>query len=197
MDNEQDTSNNTSFLYMLFCMLFTFIFLFLIQIYKKDDVSKKNVESTAEFLITVKWPDNNVNDVDVYCEDPLGHIVHFQSKTDGFMMLEWDDLGMANDTLLLPNGDIIKSPINDEKVTIRQIIEGEYILNVHMFTKRNLKETPITVTIEKLNPYKIAFRKTVVLTHNGEETTVTRFTLDKNGELVSTNDLPKSFTRIE
>ena len=50
-----------------------------------------------EFLITVFWPDNLEDDVDIYVEDPAGNLVWFKSREPGLMHLDRDDLGKRND----------------------------------------------------------------------------------------------------
>jgi len=162
----------------------------MINIEKQD----KNSESKAEFIITIKWPNEINNDVDAYLEDPIGNLVYFRRKEDGLMHLDRDDLGFANDIIHTPTSTI-KYNENREIVSIRGIIPGEYILNIHMYAMRDKKETPIEVRIDKINPFSTIYLKETELNEQGEEQTICRFVLDERGWVKSINNLEKSFTR--
>lgn len=176
---------------MIVAMGFALLFLFayaLIQDYLKKDV---NIKLKAEFVITVTWPDNNKDDVDTYLQDPLGNLLYFQKKDIGTAHLDRDDVGMASDTIILENGVEKRYNSNREITQIRAIIPGEWILNIHMYKKNQSASTATTVEIVKLNPYKVIHFEKVVLTRDGEEETILRFTLSKDGEVISKNKLFK------
>lgn len=189
--------NNDAFLDVIMNMLLFFIFIFVILIIqvnpKKQDES---VKIKAEFIITISWPDGLADDVDTYFEDPQGRLIHYRQKANGIMHLDRDDLGNANDMIQLPNGKWIHIKTNKEIVTLRGTMKGEYTINVHMYNKSGSDPVPVTVTIEKLNDYKMVYYREVILVENGQEITVCRFTLDDKGEVVSTNELEKKFTSI-
>ena len=48
----------------------------------------------------------------------------------------------------------------------------------------------------RINPYKILFEERFTLTHRGEEVTIRRVTLDKEGEIIATNKREKSFVTL-
>ena len=101
---------------------------------------KSNVELNAEFIITMKWPKKAEDDVDLWVRDPLGNTAGFKSKDVGLMSLDRDDLGGANDTVIGADGKAIKVYNNEEHMTIRGIIPGEYIVNVHLYAKKAEKQ---------------------------------------------------------
>ncbi len=182
---------------ILFCMLFLFFIVTVLQAsVMKIESSKKNVESKAEFLITVTWPEDLPDDVDVYCEDPVGNIIYYGQKSKGLMHLDRDDLGHSNDTITMPDGTKILIKENIEIITLRGIIPGEYILNIHMFSKNIVDETTLVkIKIEKLNPYRIVLMKEIELKFGGQEETVCRFVLDENGSVTDITDLKKEFVQ--
>lgn len=59
-----------------------------------------------------------------------------------------------------------------------------------MYSKNSDLPCNVTITVEKLNPYSIIYQKELVLKDKGQEETAVRFTLDDNGDLVSTSELP-------
>ena len=136
------------------------------------------------------------DDVDLWVQDPLANIVSFRKITAGLMHLDKDDLGIVNDTIYLPNGTEQIIYLNREVITLRGWVEGEYIINTHMYSKRDSNPIKVKVEMLRLNPYKILFKENFILRKRGEEITVRRVTLDKDGYLVSTNKLQKSFINI-
>jgi len=193
--------SHISFNDLLFNTLLGFVFLFAIAVLLISPVTEKKLSPKAEFIITVTWPGESKDDVDTWLEDPLGNVLFFRQKEKGLMHLDKDDLGVSNDTVTLPNGKQITVKINQEIVTIRGFIPGEWILNVHMYRKRDTygndlyeggSTTPVEVKMVRLNPkVKIVIYETVILITNWQEETVTRFTMAGDGDILSMDDLPK------
>jgi len=88
-------------------MLLAFTALFVLafsMVNENKDRSKSNVEVKAEYIITMIWPDDMDNDIDIYVEDPLGNLCFFRRREEGLMHLDRDDLGFKNDTVETPSG---------------------------------------------------------------------------------------------
>ncbi len=190
---------NSTFLDLLFNMLLGITALFFIAFMMINPVDKKNkdIESKAEFIITVTWDSDSPDDVDTYLEDPLGNILYYQAREVGVMHLDRDDLGSRNDEVILRNGKRLYVKDNREVVTIRGIVPGEYVLNVHMYTKygnngEESKPTKVKVTVDKINPFSTISSREFFLKKSGDEKTVCRLTLNNEGEVVETNEIPKS-----
>ena len=77
--------------------------------------------------------------------------------------------------------------LNREVVTIRGIVPGEYITNVHAY--RKYKNTPVNgyVRLLKLNPYIEYITEYFTLKDAGDEVTVFRFEVDKDGYVSDIN----------
>ena len=158
---------------------------------KKDN----NVVEKGEFVIVMTWPKEMDNDVDIYVEDPEGNLVAFMRREEGLMHLDRDDLGQRNDTVQTQFGEI-EYDENREIVTLRGIIPGEYVINVHMYMKREESLlTPITIQLDKINPYSTIMIKRVTLGDSGEEKTAFRFTLNNDGDVVEINELQKTLVQ--
>ena len=182
---------NLPFLDLLFNILIGFVFLFIVSFLLINPIAKRaDIEVKAEFLITVFWPDNLEDDVDIYVEDPAGNLVWFKSREPGLMHLDRDDLGKRNDEVVTAAGTIL-FPENREIVTLRGIVPGEYVVNVHCYFKVAVDPVPVTVQIDKINPYSVVLREIVDLSNKGEEITVTRFSVNSKGEVTNVNKLPK------
>ncbi len=168
---------------LLFNMLLAFVAMFTLAFAQMN--AKKvnnNAEIKAEFMITFSWPNELDDDVDAYVEDPTGHLICFRRREDGLMHLDRDDLGHRNDTINTAFG-LVKYEGNREVITVRGCVPGEYVVNVHMYRRNGLKtDCPVTVQVDQLNPYAIVALKTVILQKDGDEKTVFRFNMQKNGE---------------
>jgi hypothetical protein len=187
---------NTAFLDILFNSLIGFVGLFFlayILVNPKSEKEKK-LDSKAEFIITISWNKDFDDDVDSYVQDPEGHLVSFKRREDGLMHLDRDDLGHRNDVIETQFGKI-KFEENQEVVTIRGIIPGEYIVNVHMYKKVAAEPTTVKIQLDKINPYSTIVQKEVNLIVTGDEKTAFRFVVDKDGFVTNINSLPKSLTK--
>jgi hypothetical protein len=184
---------NLSFLDLLFNTLLCFAALFALSFVLINPSKKQNnVKMKAEFMITVTWPSDLDDDVDMYVEDPQGNLVAFMRREEGLMHLDRDDLGHRNDTVVTEWGPI-EFKDNREIVTVRGTVPGEYVVNVHMYMKRSeAEEVSVTIQLDKINPYSTVMIKEVVLRLSGDEKTAFRFTVDKEGEVTDISNLEKS-----
>jgi hypothetical protein len=178
---------------MLFKALQVVAFLFFIALLAISPDSKDGkVDPKAEFFITMDWPDNHPDDLDLFVQDPAGNIAWYRHREAGFMVLERDDRGGANDFIVV-NGKKIPSPIREEIVTIRGIIPGEYTVNVSHFQATTGLPVPATVKVQKLNPTaQVIFDNKVFVDHTGDEKTTVRFVLDDQGKVIDVNQRQKS-----
>ena len=181
------------FAVMLFKALQVIAFLFfiaLLAIKTKDDEGK--VDPRLELLITVSWPDKHPDDIDMFVQDPLGNMVWYRRREAGFMVLDRDDRGGANDFILV-NGRKVLSPIRQETVSIRGIVAGEYTVNVYHFVAMGREPVPVSVKVEKLNPtVQVIYYDTILLERAGVERTAVRFSINDSGAIVDVNSHEKS-----
>jgi hypothetical protein len=182
---------NVAFLDLLFNTLLCFAALFTLSFVLINPTKENaNIESKAEFIITVVWPSGQDNDVDTYVEDSEGNLVCFKRREDGLIHLDRDDLGHRNDTIMTLDGPVEYNE-NREIVTIRGILPGEYVVNVHMYHMNSTDPCPVTIQLDKINPFKTVTIKKITLNVKGQEETAFRFTMDKNGDVVGLNQLKK------
>ncbi|WP_316190402.1 hypothetical protein [Bradyrhizobium sp. SZCCHNS2096] len=178
---------------MLFKALQIVAFFFFIAVLAiSPDAKDGKIDTKAEFIITLDWPDNHPDDLDLFVQDPLGNIAWYRHREAGFLTLDRDDRGGANDFILV-NGMKIPSPIREEIVTVRGIVPGEYTVNVSHF--QAVAGTPVDamVKVQKLNPTaQVIFDDKVTLDHTGDEKTALRFRLNAEGKVVDVQRRPKS-----
>ncbi len=178
---------------MLFKALQVIAFLFFIALLAVSPDSKEGkIDSKAEFIITMDWPDNHPDDLDLFVQDPAGNIAWYRHREAGFLTLDRDDRGGTNDFIIV-NGNKIASPIREEIVTVRGIVPGEYTVNVSHFQATTGQPVAANVKVQKLNPTtQVIFDNKLMLDHSGDEKTALRFRLDTEGKVIDVQQRPKS-----
>jgi hypothetical protein len=178
---------------MLFKALQVVAFFFFIALLSISPEAKEGkVDSKAEFIITMDWPDNHPDDLDLFVQDPVGNIAWYRHREAGFLNLDRDDRGGANDFIMV-NGRKIPSPIREEIVTVRGFVAGEYTVNVSHFQATTGQPVAATVKVRKLNPAaQVIFDDKVMVDHTGDEKTAVRFKLDAEGKVIDVSTRPKS-----
>ena len=189
---------------MLFNMLIAFVFCFIVALLAMNPKSTKagDIPAKAEFIITLSWPDLDPNDIDIWARNPAGELVWFRNREAGLMHLDRDDRGMSNDTINV-NGVRVVNPLNQEVVTIRGILAGEYVINAHYYeSKSDAKEAQtndpkygqpvdLTLSVVKVNPRaEVVFYGQQRLAKRGDEATLVRFTVRADGGVGGISTLP-------
>ncbi len=182
---------------MLFKALQVVAFLFFIALIAMNPETKEGkIDTKAEYIITLTWPDSHPDDIDLYAEDPLGNIVWYHEREAGFMVLDRDDRGGLNNSITV-NGRKVANPIRQETISIRGIIAGEYTVNVNYYLATQPTPVPVTVKIEKVNPHvEVVAYDTVMLDHMGQEKTAARFKIAANGDILDVSHRDKSLIQL-
>lgn len=177
---------------LLFNALLGFVVMFVLAFLLINPIARTGaVDPKAEFLITLTWPDGRPEDVDLYVEDPAANLVWFRQREAGLMHLDRDDLGQRNDFIEVA-GRRIANPLNQEIVSVRGIVPGEFVVNVHLYRDHDGAPVPATVKVEKLNPkVELVFYGSVSLREQGEERTAVRFVVGADGRVRDVNQLAK------
>ena len=180
---------------LLFNALLGFTFLFMVALVLVNPVTKLGkVNLKAEYIVTLTWPSSQPDDVDLWVRDPLGQVVSYLQRDVGWLHLDRDDRGDANDIVII-DGETHVNPINREVVTLRGVVAGEYTVNLYYY--ESVTGTPVTVTVQvdKVNPVlEVLYAEQILLERKLDEVTAIRFTLDDAGELKSLSKLPRVLT---
>lgn len=182
---------------LLFNALLGFTLLFFVAIALINPENQTGViDPKAEFIISATWPENLSDDIDLWVEDPYGDIVSYLQRDAGWMHLDRDDRGEINDKVVIDGSEVVY-PINQEIVTIRGAIPGEYTVNLYYYREGRPGGAGVAVTlkVERVNPeFRLVFVEQVFLESVDTEHTVVRFTVTKDRELVDVNRLPRTLT---
>ena len=180
---------------LLFNALLGFTMLFMVTIMLINPLARLgSANLKAEYIITLTWPADVADDLDMWVEDPHGAVVSYLQKDAGWLHLDRDDRGELNDTIII-NGQEVVHRINQEVVTLRGIISGEYVVNAYFYQARSNTPLEASLTIDKVNPtLKTVFVDTIVMDKEDMEHTFVRFKLDGQGQLLGMNKIPKALT---
>jgi len=183
------------FIDLLFNTLLGFTFLFLVTVlFVNPDARKGRVDLKAEYIISATWPDDLADDIDLWVRDPIGNTVSYLQKDAGWLHLDRDDRGEINDTIEVEGREVVY-PINQEVVTIRGVLTGEYVVNLYYYTAASREPVEVLVKGEKVNPtLQTVFAEKLALGEQDSERTAVRFTLDEDGRLTDLNKLPVVLT---
>lgn len=161
-----------SFVDLLFIISLGFLLLLFVMLPFLNPISKDGViEPPVQMIVEMTWDDESLSDMDLYMMGPNGVIVYYSNQDGGYMSLERDDLGMRNDTYKI-NGETRTVVRNYEIITLTDLPDGEYVVNVHHFSSHTGSElTNIRVT--NIADFKVEYEGDVLVTPREEVTALT------------------------
>ena len=154
---------------------------------------KAGVELKAEFMITMSWPDESFDDIDLWMKTPDNQYVFFRNRDIGYAILDHDDLG-ASTNIFFRSNEPVMIHSHQEIITIRAIQPGHYVVNTHVYrVNSNYRQLEpkiklpydVTVKMMKLNPVvKDIVEKKVTVSEWNDEITVFSFDIMEDGTVV-------------
>ncbi len=192
-----------SFQDMLMAMIAVYAFLFLVAyalIKPADD--KRGIEMKAEYMLTLEWPEGNLDDIDLHLLLPDQKMVNFRNREVQHALLDHDDLG-TNGVYVGADGKTMRLPEHKEVITLRAIVPGTYVANVHVYRVNADTATwhsdpklplPVKVRLVKLNPRveELAVAD-VVLSRLNDQKTAFQFNIADNGDVTVDRDADVPF----
>ena len=178
------------FIDVLFCCLLMLVaILFLL---KTEEEKVKTRPPNVLYEVVLTWDGNSEDDLDLYVRSASGHIACFNRREGGqgsLISLDHDALGRRrNNSLGEKEGMVVA--FNEEIVSFRGVTEGENVVTVHVYSKRDDNATESTIKLIKIQPFKEVLVKSKTFQATGEEKTAFRFTTDRNGIIIDINELP-------
>tara|TARA_Y100000592_G_scaffold91895_1_gene152728 strand:+ start:129 stop:662 length:534 start_codon:yes stop_codon:yes gene_type:complete len=150
------------------------------------------------YEVVLTWDAESADDLDLYVQSASGHVVSFNNREGGqgsLISLDHDALGKRNNSLGQgQEGVIVKA--HEEVVSFRAVFDGENIVTVHVYSKRDEEPVKATIRLVKVKPYKEVTVKEITFESTGQEKTAFRFVTDKTGEVVDINELPAKLVQI-
>lgn len=192
MKNSRKFDFRTAYIDILIALLMGTVVIFMLTTLLIAPITQNSagIKKNADYVITLEWPNELDCDVDLWIRDPLNNIVSYRQMEAGLMYFERDDQGKRRSIYEIDGKEIIIDPDNKEFVTLRGTFEGEYIVNVHLYSclrketnlgmkSGELIEVPLTVEIVRINPNFIVVKHIEMKMESiWQEKTVVRFVMD-------------------
>jgi hypothetical protein len=191
LDDHEDDGTSTVFRDVITLALLGFVAAVILLLPHVNPQAKTSdaVDVPGNVMVEIRWPDQIDADVDLWVQAPGDVPVGYSNKGGKVFNLLRDDLGTKGDV----------TGLNYEVSYSRGIPEGEYVVNLHLYRNNSaLTEIPVTVVVSSKgaagHSAKQILTSKATLRHIGQELTVFRFRLNKNGDLEanSVNNLPRS-----
>lgn len=187
MSNKFETK--TPFIDLLFIMLLGFVSLFILSFIQINPIAKKeDIESIDDFMIVLEWDDKDESDYDLWLRTPNSEVIGFVNKNGVVAYLDRDDLGKANDTITLANGNQLVLENNREVIFIRNAIKGKYFINVHAYFKRDDLSDSLRIKVIDVKSGLVIFHKKIKGIEKNEEKIVGSFYINEKKRIIDSND---------
>ena len=179
------------FIDTLFCCLLMLVaILFLL---KTEEEKTKMRPPNVLYEVILTWDGNSEDDLDIYVQSASGHKVSFNNREGGqgsLISLDHDALGRRRNNSLAEGVEGKVVAFNEEIVSFRGVTEGENIVTVHVYVKRDENPTKATIKLIKIKPFREIVVKEREFAATGEEKIAFRFKTDKEGRILEVNELP-------
>ena len=171
----------TVFTDLLFNLLLSFVALFFlafIMVSAKEE-EQDNAKNDNHFLIALRWQTNN--DIDLWLRLPDGRKVGYNKRDEPPAHLDVDVVMWRKYRDSLGEETIIEE--NEEVITVRDLLPGEYVVNIHYYSIQKLEDptTEVELFIQDIKNRNIVYLTREVVDAPGIETHIVRFTVvDRN-----------------
>jgi hypothetical protein len=184
------------FIDVLFCCLLMLVaILFLL---KSEEEQTKMRPPNVLYEVVLTWDGESEDDLDLYVQAASGHIVSFNNREGGqgsLISLDHDALGKRRNNSLGVGQEGKVVAFNEEVVSFRGVTEGENVVTVHVYVKRDKEPTKATIKLIKIKPFKEVVVKERSFESTGQEKVAFRFKTDKDGNILEVNELPANLVK--
>lgn len=163
---------------LLFNLLFAFVILFILSFWmmakQNEDEQNKN---SNKILVTMRWKTDN--DIDLWMQLPDGRRVGYSSREAHPIYLDIDIVRWQK--FEKPDGSEYIIENNEEVITIRDILDGEYVINTHYYSAGGVKpDTPtdVEIIVYDVQNKKMVFAGNKTISRVREETHFLKFTIN-------------------
>lgn len=148
-------TDSLAFIDLLFNVVLVFVaaLFFLLLSVTETDSEEMDTKNDNEILITMRWTENV--DMDLWIELPDGRRVWYANRDEPPAHLDLDVVCFRS--YYSPEGEHYLIDLNEEVVSIRDVIEGEFSVSAHYFSHRG-HEDPVDVEIVV---YDVKNRRTI------------------------------------
>jgi len=177
-ENTDPTLQLGDVVFNLVAFLFLIVLILVILPKEKKREESQNIQIGGNIFVSVRWPDGEPQDIDLWVQGPDGTPVGYSNKVSSTWSYLRDDLG----------ADVF-SKENYELAVTQGVPTGKYIINLHFFSSHGgrfnvpvkaeivLKKTP---DAEK----EFIFKGEITIKNVGDEITVVQFHIDETRNLI-------------
>lgn len=170
--------NNTNTIDLLFTLVISFVVLFSLSIMLINESNKDSdgdVDSQNEFIVTLNWDKNC--DVDLWMLLPDGRRVFYSERNQPPAFLDidvtcWNSYYGEN-----TGTHIIKN--NQEIITVRDVMTGDYSINAHLFQPMYEEYVEIEVLVYDIRNRKVIYADSRTLTLEKPQEHIVNFTVEE------------------
>jgi len=165
---------------------------------KTEEKKTKARPPNVIYEVVLTWDGESEDDLDIYVQAASGHVVSFNNREGGegsLISLDHDALGKRRNNSLREGEEGTVVAFNEEVVSFRGVLEGENIVTIHVYSKKDETPTKAIIKLIKIKPFKEVVVKERVFSTTGEEKTAFRFKTDKNGNVIEVNELPAKLVK--
>ncbi|MCK5600456.1 hypothetical protein KAR91_01215 [Candidatus Pacearchaeota archaeon] len=164
---------------LLFNLVLSFGVLFVLSfVLINDTTSEKSIENDNNILVTMRWKIDC--DIDLWLRLPDGRKVYYSNRDEPPAHLDVDVVRWR--TFQIPGSSepyIIED--NEEIITIRSIMTGEYAVNAHLFHSEYAGEVEVEVLVQDVKHLSVIYAGTKKLSKLLQQEHFVRFTVNNLG----------------
>lgn len=139
--------------------------------------STGNLQQKADTIITMDWPDNSQDDVDLWVKGPNGEILFYKNRAAGVLTLDQDERGLNS-----------LVSYRQEVASLRGREPGIYIVKIVMFSKRETDPATVNVHLIQVNPrYEKMAEVSLTLDKYGNTKVAFKFQVAEDGTVTVLN----------
>lgn len=198
MKNSRKFDFRTAYIDLLIALLMGTVVIFILTTLLIAPITQNSegIKKNADYVITLEWPNEIDCDVDLWVRDPLNNIVSYRFLEAGLMYFERDDMGKRRSVYEIDGKEIVIDPDNKEFVTLRGTFQGEYVVNLHLYScinkQTNLSlaqgspiDVPVILEVIKINPtYVVVKHIEMKMDSVWQEKTAVRFVMDNKKNII-------------
>tara|TARA_Y100000310_G_scaffold345553_1_gene466431 strand:- start:167 stop:712 length:546 start_codon:yes stop_codon:yes gene_type:complete len=159
---------------------------------KTEEEKTKMRPPNVLYEVILTWDGESEDDLDLYVQSASGHIASFNNREGGqgsLISLDHDALGRQRNNSLAVGVAGTVVAFNEEKVSFRGVTEGENIVTVHVYSKKDEGPTKATIKLIKIKPFKELAVKEREFSTTGDEKIAFRFKTDDMANVIEINEL--------
>lgn len=165
---------------LLFILLLIFISLFFLSFAMVNEPKEKEDQAKNDnnILVTMRW--NTDNDMDLWLRLPDGRHVGYNNRDEPPAHLDVDVVAWRK--YRRPDNTEYTIENNEEIITIRDTLEGEYVVNVHYYSAHRIdpmQPIEVEIMVQDVENGKIVYADSKKINMTQKETNFLRFSVER------------------